>query len=129
MMNYLPRIVSTYILRIGAVACVGLLLVSCGGPRLMTKQEALRDNRVMRLKIVKVLSNDRFEQTTEFNISHVIEADVLEGPEELIGKPIKLPFDKFFVAEPPPQKGDVVLITPADWVKRRDDGRQRPFGR
>jgi hypothetical protein len=129
MMNYLARVVSTYILRISTLTCVGLVLVSCGGPRLMTKQEALRDDRVMRLKIVKVHSNDRFEQTTEFNISHVIEADVLEGPEEMIGKPIKLPFDKFFVAEPPPQEGDVVLTTPADWVKRREDGRQRPFGR
>ena len=103
---------------------------ACGGPRgkLLTKAQAILDDRVMRLQIIAVYNNGRMDYTTEFHVSHVIDADVLDGPPELIGKPIVLPYDLFFVAKPPPQIGEVVVASPKDWVKRNEAGRAREFG-
>jgi hypothetical protein len=119
--------------RLGAIilfVCAALMIVGCSGPRakLVPKAQAMIDNRVMRLQIVAVYNNDRMEFTTEFHVSHLIDADVLDGPPELIGKPIVLPYDMFFVSLPPPLVGEIVVTTPEKWVKRNESGRQRGFG-
>jgi hypothetical protein len=113
------------------LALVGsCLLNGCSGPRetLTPMAEAKRDTRVMRLEIIAVYNNDRMDYTTEFHVSHVIDATVLDGPPALIGKPIVLPYDLFNVAKPPPAVGSVVVTAPADWVKRNEAGRVRGFG-
>jgi hypothetical protein len=107
-----------------------LLLCGCDGPRTaaMPRQQALRDDRVMRLQVVKVYDNKDLEWLDEYNISHVIDVDVLEGPPELVGKSLALPYDLFFMAKPPPAAGEVVVTAPADWVKRSLTGKVRGFG-
>jgi hypothetical protein len=119
--------------RLGAMILIVMTLLiigGCSGPRakLIPKAKALHDTRVMRLQIVEVYNNDRMDYTTEFHVSHVIDADVLDGPPELIGKPIVLPYDLFFVAKPPPQVGDIVVTAPFHWVKKNEAGRAREFG-
>ena len=107
-----------------------LLLCGCDGPRstTMPKTEALRDARVMRLQIVQVYDNKDRDYTDEFNVSHVIDVDVLDGPAELVGKPLALPYDLFFVAKPPPSVGEIVITSPAAWVNRNSAGKARAFG-
>jgi hypothetical protein len=109
---------------------VALLISGCDGPRstMVPKTEARRDERVMRLQVVKVYDNSNREFTREFNVSHVIDVDVLDGPPEVIGSSMALPYDLFYVAKPPPQEGDIVVTTPAAWVTRSPTGKQRGFG-
>jgi hypothetical protein len=116
--------------RCGVLLVLAALLAGCAGPRteLMPKAEALKDARVMRVQVVKVYNNERMEHTTEFHVSHVVDVDVLEGPDELVGKPLTLPYDIFYVAKPPPAAGEVVVMAPADWVKRNTSGKARGFG-
>jgi hypothetical protein len=119
--------------RLWAIVLMILMLfafAACSGPRgkLLTKAQAMRDNRAMRLEIIAVYNNDRMDYTTEFHVSHVIDANVLDGPPELVGKPIVLPYDLFFVAKPPPLIGEVVVASPMDWVKRNEAGKAREFG-
>lgn len=107
-----------------------LLLSGCDGPRqaMLPRAEAMHDERVMRLQVVHVYDNKDRDYTDEFNISHVIDADVLDGPPELVGKPLALPYDLFFVAKPPPVVGEIVVTSPAAWVNRNKAGKARPFG-
>ena len=107
-----------------------ILLSGCDGPRttLVLRDIALKDERVMRLEVVKVYNNQNLDYTTEFNVSHVIDLNVLEGPLELVGKPLTLPFDIFYVAKPPPNVGETVVTAPADWVRRNPYGKARGFG-
>jgi hypothetical protein len=109
---------------------LALLLCACVGPResMMPKEQAKRDERVLRVRVVAVFDNFNREYSREINVSHVVDVDVLDGPEELVGKPLTLPFDQFYVAKPPPQAGDELVTTPAAWVTRNAGGKQRPFG-
>ncbi len=107
-----------------------LLFTGCDGPRtsMMPKDEAKRDERVMRVKVVAVFDNRNLDYVREVNISHIIDVDVLDGPSELIGKSLALPFDMFYVAKPPPQSGEEVVTTPSAWVMRPRAGKARGFG-
>jgi len=107
-----------------------LLLSGCDGPRttMIPKVDALHDSRVLRVQVVHVYDNKDREYTREFNVSHVLDVDVLDGPDELIGKPLALPYDFFYVAKPPPAAGEVVVTTPAAWVTRNTAGKARAFG-
>jgi hypothetical protein len=113
-----------------ALFMLALLLAGCDGPRttMMPKLDAKRDDRAMRVHVVRVFDNKDRDYTTELNVSHIIDVDVLDGPPELVGKPLALPFDQFYVAKPPPQVGEVVITTPAAWVTRNAGGKQRAFG-
>lgn len=95
---------------------------------MVPKEEARRDERVLRLKVVQVYDNREGTYTREFNVSHVIDVDVIDGPAELVGKSLALPYDLFYVAKPPPQAGEVVVTTPAAWVLRHRTGKARGFG-
>ncbi len=109
---------------------VALLLSGCDGPRttMVPKNEARRDERVMRVQVVQVYDNRNLDYIREPNVSHIIDVDVLDGPPELIGKSLALPFDMFYVAKPPPRVGEEVVTTPAAWVTRNVGGKQRAFG-
>ena len=82
----------------------------------------------MRVQVVAVYNNKNLDYTREINISHLIDVDVLEGPDDVNGKPLTMPYDLFYVAEPPPRVGEVVVTTPAAWVNRRAGGKTRGFG-
>jgi hypothetical protein len=107
-----------------------VLLAGCSGPRstMVPKDEARRDERVLRVRVLQVYDNRDRAYTREFNVSHVIDVDVLDGPPELVGHPLTLPFDQFYVAKPPPQAGEEVVTTPAAWVTRNRGGKARGFG-
>ncbi len=107
-----------------------LLLSGCDGPRtsMVPRTTALKDERVLRVQVVHIYNNQSLDYTTEFNVSHVIDLDVLDGPPDLIGKPLTLPYDLFYVAKPPPAVGEVVVTAPADWVRRNENGKVRGFG-
>ncbi len=93
----------------------------------VTRAEAANDHRVMRLKVIKVFDNSTNEITTEFRVGHVVEVEVMEGPEGWLGKILDLPFDDFTAAAPP-LAGDVVTTSPADWVGGGAHRKQRAFG-
>lgn len=107
-----------------------VVLSGCSGPRtaMLPKAEAKRDERVLRVKVVEVYDNRNLEYVRESNISHIIDVDVLDGPPELIGTTLALPFDMFYVAKPPPRTGEEVVTTPAAWVTRNAGGKPRQFG-
>lgn len=107
-----------------------LLLTGCDSPRtdIMPKDQAKRDERVLRLKVVKVYDNRDLAYIREPNVSHIIDVDVLDGPSDLIGTSLALPFDMFYVAKPPPQAGEEVVTTPSAWVMRNRAGKARGFG-
>jgi hypothetical protein len=88
---------------------------------------ALSDNGVREVKIVKLWnqSGDRIGENDP-HISHYIEVDVLSG--EGAGKPLTLPYDTWNVGKPPPAVGTVVVMAPADWVRRDPVSQGRPFG-
>ena len=117
-------------MRLPALFVLLILLAGCDGPRqeLMPKDQALHEVRPFRLRIVKVYNNQNLDYTREFHISHVIDVDVLDGPEGFIGTALTLPYDLFYVAKPPPQPGDVVTVAPADWLKQARPGKTRGFG-
>jgi hypothetical protein len=93
----------------------------------VTRAEAANDHRVMRLKVIKVYDNANNEYTTEFRVWHIVEVEVLEGPEGRLGKTLDLPFDDFTAAAPP-LPGDVVTVAPADWVGAGEHRKARAFG-
>lgn len=113
-----------------ALVMLALLLAGCDGPRneMMPKDEAKRDQRVLRVRVVTVYDNLDRSYSRELNVSHVVDVDVLDGPPELIGKALTLPFDQFYVAKPPPGPGEEVITTPSAWVTRNQGGKQRAFG-
>ena len=93
----------------------------------VTRSQAANDHRVMRLKVIKVYDNDQNQYTTEFRVWHIVEVEVMDGPEGWLGKTLELPFDDF-VASSPPLPGDVVTVAPADWVSSTDPHKTRAFG-
>jgi hypothetical protein len=114
-----------------AFVMLALLLAGCDGPRtgMMSKDQAKRDDRVLRVRVVKVYDNLDRSYSRELNVSHVVDVDVLDGPPELIGTALALPFDQFYVAKPPPGAGDEVVITPSAWVTRNAGGKPRTTGK
>jgi uncharacterized protein YceK len=117
-------------MRLIAVLFMVLLLSGCDGPRttVIPKADAMKDTRVLRVRIVHIYDNKDRDYDDELNISHVLDVDVLDGPDELIGKPLALPYDLFYTATPPPRVGEVVVTTPSAWVTRNPGGKSRGFG-
>jgi hypothetical protein len=117
--------------RLTLLALLAMLLTACDGPRttVTTRSEANAFTDPLRLKVLKVWYNDRMEWSDEPHISHVIDVEVLDGPEGSVGKILSLPYDYSYVVLPPPLAGDVVVTAPADWVKQNRERKPRPFGR
>jgi hypothetical protein len=92
----------------------------------ITRAEALRRTEVLELRVIKVwdLVVDALDHDRDPQISHLVEVDVLSGPQA--GSQLTLPLDSWNVK--PPEAGSVVVIAPADWVRPARDGRTRPFG-
>ena len=116
---------------ISLLVVLAMLLTACEGPRetVTTRSEAMSATTPMRLKVLKVWNNDRMEWSGEPHISHVIDVEVMDGPEGWVGKFLSLPYDYSYVVDPPPLAGDVVVTAPADWVKQNRERKPRPFGR
>jgi hypothetical protein len=112
-----------------AVLALAVALGGCSDLRgeTVTRAEAANDHRVMRLKVIKVYDNSNNEFTTEFRVWHIVEVEVMDGPEGWLGKILDLPFDDFTAAAPP-LAGDVVTVAPADWVGGGEHRKARAFG-
>ena len=112
-----------------AVLTLAVALGGCSELRgeTVTRAEAANDHRVMRLKVIKVYDNSNNEFTTEFRVWHIVEVEVMDGPEGWLGKTLDLPFDDFTAAAPP-LAGDVVTVAPADWVGAGEHRKTRAFG-
>ena len=110
-----------------AVAC---LAGGCGGPRqpAISRVDALHDVKPREFKVIKVWDEvrDNMDTGRDPHISHVIEVEVLSGPDQ--GRQLTLPYDEWNVGKAPPTEGERVVIAPADWVKRDPDSKGRPFG-
>lgn len=108
-----------------------LALASCGGEDTrvppMVRAVALTDSAIREVKIVKlyVQAAERIGDADP-KISHYIDVDVLSG--DGAGKPLILPYDMWNVGKPPPAVGTVVVMCPADWVRRDPEKQGRPFG-
>jgi hypothetical protein len=60
------------------------------------------------------------------HVSHYVEVDIVSGKEK--GTRMTLPYDEWNVGEAPPSKGTILMMAPADWVKRNPKSQGRPFG-
>jgi hypothetical protein len=100
------------------IVTLALVMLGCSGPRtsVIDSRSAKADRRVMRVKIVERYNNARMEYTTEQRVGWVVDVDVLQGPPELMGKTMALPYDDFILGTPPPEIGTEVVMSPADWV-------------
>jgi hypothetical protein len=109
-----------------------LLLAGCGNtPREppTPRAVALNDHTPREMRVVKVwdMVEDAMDANRDENVSHLIEVDVLSGPDQ--GKHMTLPFDEWNVGHRPPAVGDRVVLAPADWVRRDPDTPGHPpFG-
>ena len=111
---------------------IALGLAGCGGTQARTpplnRGQAMARTEVLELKIVKVwdVVADALDHDREPGISHYIEVDVLSGSSA--GKQLTLPYDEWNAGGRPPAEGSTVVAAPADWVKRANDSKGRPFG-
>jgi hypothetical protein len=107
---------------------VVLALSACGGPREkpMPRSEALQDATPREMRVVKVWDQveDSMDLDRDENVSHVIECEVLSGPDQ--GKVLALPYDEWNVGHRPPRAGERVVVAPADWVRRDPNSHGRP---
>ena len=115
-----------------ALAALALLLGGCGQGRpehtVWTRAQAEHDERAMRLKVVKTFDNAENDYTTEPFVWWVVDVEVLDGPADLIGTTLTLPYDDRIVGEPVPTPGTVVVTSPAAWVHRNSKGKVGVFG-
>jgi hypothetical protein len=117
-----------------AVCTMGIViaaaLTSCDDPRVppIPRSEALGDRTVREVKVIKVWdqTGNRMNNSGDPHVSHFVEVDIVSGDEK--GTRMTLPFDEWNVGEAPPSKGTILMIAPADWVKRNPKSQGRPFG-
>jgi len=123
----MPHRCSPWSLTLALVVLVGLS--SCDEPRVppIPRHEAMADRTVREVKIIKVWdqSGNRMSDAGDPHVSHWIEVDIVSGDEQ--GHPMTLPYDNWSVGEEPPAKGTVLLMAPADWVRRNPKSQGRPF--
>lgn len=103
------------------LCCTILALAACGdGPRqsVLDPAFAKRDKRALRIKVVKIYDNFSKDYCDSPRISQVVDVDVLEGPPELLGKSLSLPYDDFALGAPPPKEDEEVVMSPADWINQ-----------
>lgn len=111
--------------------CAILLISGCGGIRTrsqpISRSQALAMTEVVELRVVKVwdVVADSFDHDREPQVSHYIDVDVLSGPQG--GGQWTLPYDEWNAGRPP-VAGATVTLAPADWVRRTNNSRGRPFG-
>ena len=115
-----------------ALAALALLLGGCGQDRpqntVWTRAEAEHDQRAMRLKVVKTFDNASGDFSPEPFVWWVVDVEVVDGPADLIGTTLTLPYDDRIVGEPVPKPGTVVVTSPAAWVHRNSKGKVGVFG-
>lgn len=98
---------------------LALQLASCGETRsdVYDPVQARRDTRALRVKVVAIHDNFNRDWCSDPRISHVVEVEVLDGPAELMAKPLLLPYDSFAQAKEPPAVGHEAITSPADWLR------------
>lgn len=106
---------------------VVLALAACSAPRQppVPRDVALRDDRELELTVIKPWDALRLKGPSES--SHVVEVEVLDGPAELVGKRLTLPYDEWMVGAPPPKAGTVLRTSARAWVARDRGSRGKPF--
>jgi hypothetical protein len=108
-----------------ALAAV-LVLAACNGPArpIIAKEAAAAAREPMTLRVRGVWDAiDDIADVTDPGVTHLLEVDVLDGPEGWSGRRLTLPYDEWAVGEPPPKRGTTVTASPARWV--RGDGKSR----
>ena len=109
------------------IVAAALLVVACGGPRedVVPRETALRWHDPMEVRILHI--HDGLHHSRDPQVSHIIDVEVLESSENrsLIGRRLSLPYDQWMAGGPPPKRGSVIVMRPAQWVERnRDPGRR-----
>lgn len=100
---------------------LALGLASCGGGLrgdVYDPDQARRDQRALRIKVVRIQDNFNRDWSSDPRISHVVEVEVLDGPAEMMGHPVVLPYDAFSLAKDPPAVGSETVMSPADWLRQ-----------
>lgn len=100
---------------------ISLCFSGCGNDlrgNVIDPDRARDDHRAMRLKVVAIVDNFNHNACSNPHISHVIDCDVIEGPADMLGKPVVLPYDAYLQSKEPPAVGSEVVTSPADWVNQ-----------
>jgi len=106
-----------------ALAAMTLVLTACGGPArpIVARDAAAAERQPMTLHVRGVWDAvDDVGFVTDPGITHLLEVDVVDGPEGWVGQRLTLPYDEWAVGAPPPKRGETVTVSPARWV--RGDG-------
>lgn len=112
--------------RVALVVAI-VLLAGCGEPRqpIVARAQAEADQRELELRVVKAFDAMKLPYPTQS--SHLIEVEVLAGPEDLVGRVITLPYDEWAMGEPAPKAGDVLRTSPRRWVAGDGTSHGKPF--
>lgn len=117
---------------LASVLALGCLLAAgCGGPREPVPYAyAQQWHDVMTVRILRSWDLVKRHADVAPQVTHVVEVEVLDGPAQLVGTTLELPYDGYAMAqgrfsEPPPRK-TVHTITPALWVRGTREGRGSP---
>lgn len=102
-----------------------LFLSSCGGPRYTVIPWAKATKLEGRLEMQILDIYDGLHYSREPHVSHLVEVEIIDGPESLIGQRICLPYDRYNTGTEPPSPGETVFVAPSSWLKRNP----RNFGR
>lgn len=97
-----------------------LVLAACGELRtgVYEPDQARRDQRALRVRIITIHDNFSRDWCKDARVSHVVDVDVLDGPADLVGKPLVLPYDAFALGKEPPAVDTETVMAPADWLKQ-----------
>lgn len=116
-------------MRPAAVLSLLCLVAACGGgPREdpLPRQAVLRWNDVMTVEILAVYDVMEHHVDADPEITHTIEAKVLEGPQRYLGKTLFLPYDEWATGAEAPNRGQTVTLMPSQWVAPSNASRGAP---
>ncbi|TVR13066.1 MAG: hypothetical protein EA401_07625 [Planctomycetota bacterium] len=119
---------NTISIRVLLCLSLGLLILgACTGPRedVVPRDTALRWHDPLEVRVLNVY--DGLHHSRDPQVSHIVEVEILESSQDrsMIGRRMALPYDQWMAGGPPPKRGTVLVMRPAQWVERsRDPGRR-----
>ena len=95
------------------------VLVACGAPRSpqVSRDKALEWHDPMEVRVIRHW--DALRHSRDPHLSHLVEVEYLSGSggQMTEGQRFVLPYDRWAMGEEPPERGEVLLMTPSQWVR------------
>lgn len=113
------RLLKTFFVSVIFVAA--LTSIGCGcridQPH-VSRQQAMVWDDLLTVRVIKVHDLMKCHVSTAPHLSHLVEVQVIEGPQQYLGRTLILPFDNYEATERTPPEADTeVSVIPAMWVR------------